>query len=310
MDDHEQDQDELSAYNDTNTDTDIPEEQVLEQQMIPFLGDELTAVLTPGGLIYISLPGMCKALGLLTRGQVRRIKETKSLAKGLRRISLATRGGFQHANCLRVDKVALWLGGIQTNSMKHEEYRLKIEYYQDELAPAATQVFMRVFGVRTAQVIPTTDPLILAMAEQIDTLLSVATFLREHMQALLEASGQISMQLEQAIHFLEAMAERHIETEDRVERIDERTKRLTPAHARDVQELVERIARALMRQTPTLTISVALASVYGRLKTRFRAGSYKEIADERFDAIMAYLREELRKAAGGEGPTQESLFER
>src|SRR6266851_653648 len=189
MDDHEQDQDVLEAHNDDNTDADIPEEQVLAQQMIPFLGDELTAVLTPGGLIYISLPGMCKALGLLTRGQVRRIKETKSLAKGLRHIPLATRGGFQHANCLRVDKVALWLGGIQTNSMKNEEYRLKIEYYQDELAPAATQVFMRVFGVRTAQIIPTTDPLILAMAEQIDTLLSVATFLREHMQALLEASG-------------------------------------------------------------------------------------------------------------------------
>jgi hypothetical protein len=57
-----------------------------------------------------------------------------------------------------------------------------------------------------------------------------------------------------------------------------------------------------------MTISVALATVYGKLKTRFRAGSYKEIPDERFDAVMAYLREELRKAAGGEGPTQESLF--
>ncbi len=52
MDDHEQDQDVLEAHNDNNTDADILEEQVLEQQMIPFLGDELTAVLTPGGLIY------------------------------------------------------------------------------------------------------------------------------------------------------------------------------------------------------------------------------------------------------------------
>src|SRR6266699_3981951 len=121
MDDHEQD---IEA---NDTDIDIPEEQVIEQQIVPFLGDDLAAALTPGGIIYISLPGMCKALGLLTRGQIRRIRETKSLTKGLRRIPLATRGGFQHANCLRVDKVALWLGGIQTNSMKNEEYRLKIE---------------------------------------------------------------------------------------------------------------------------------------------------------------------------------------
>ncbi len=36
--------------------------------------------------------------------------------------------------------------------------------------------------------------------------------------------------------------------------------------------------------------------------------SYKEIPDERFDAVMAYLREELHKEASGERPTQESLF--
>lgn len=109
MEDHEQDQDALEA-NDTNgSDTDILEEQVIEQQIVPFLGDDLTAALTPGGIIYISLPGICKALGLLTRGQVRRIRETKSLARGLRRIPLATPGGIQRLNCLRVDKVAFGL---------------------------------------------------------------------------------------------------------------------------------------------------------------------------------------------------------
>jgi len=29
---------------------------------------------------------------------------------------------------------------------------------------------------------------------------------------------------------------------------------------------------------------------------------------KRFEEVMAYLREELRKATGGEGPTQGSLF--
>ena len=95
-------------------------------------------------------------------------------------------------------------------------------------------------------------------------------------------------------------------------RIDERTKRLTPAHAREVQLLVERIARVLKKQSTTTTLSLAHAMIYGRLKTRFRADSYKEIPDERderFEEVMAYLREELRKATGGEGPTQGSLFD-
>jgi P22_AR N-terminal domain len=308
MEDHEQEQDALEA-NDTNgSDADIPEEQAIEQQIVPFLGDELAAALTPGGVIYISLPGMCKALGLLTRGQVRRIKETKSLAKGLRRIPLATRGGFQHANCLRVDKVSLWLGGIQTNSMKNEEYRLKIEYYQDELAPAATQVFMRVMGLRTRDIIPSSDPQIVALADQVDTLTEITTLVREHMETLLEAQGHTSMQLEQAIHLLEALTNRQEVTENQVAKIDERTKRLTTAHGKAVQETVDLIAIAIEKQSPHITTQLAHSMVYGRLKKRFRARSYIEIPDERFDEVMAYLRQEYRKITGGDLPQQGGLF--
>src|SRR5260370_4048504 len=171
-------------------DADVQEEQAIEQQMIPFLEDELAAALTSSGMIYVTLPGMCKALGLDTAGQLQRIKRTKALEKGLRLIPLSTpRRGLQQISCLRVDKVALWLAGIQSGSIKQEAYRVKIEYYQEELAPVATQVFLRVFGLPTTQIVPTRDPEILALAEQIDTLTDVTTFLREHMQGLLEAQG-------------------------------------------------------------------------------------------------------------------------
>ncbi len=46
---------------------DIPEEQATEQQLVPFMGDDLTASMAAGGSIYISLPGMCAALGLSTQ---------------------------------------------------------------------------------------------------------------------------------------------------------------------------------------------------------------------------------------------------
>jgi hypothetical protein len=306
MEDHDQDALEVSDTN--GFDADIPEEQVIEQQLVPFLGDELTAALTPGGIIYISLPGICKALGLLTRGQVRRIKETNSLAKGLRRIPLATRGGLQQINCLRVDKVALWLGGIQTNSMKNEEYRLKVEYYQDELAPAATQVFMRVIGLRTRDIIPSTDPQIVALADQVDTLTEITLLVREYMETLLEAQGRTSMHLEQAITLLEALSTRQDATETQVAQIDERTQRLTSAHTLDVQEAVKPVARALMKHMPTTSEDKAFAMIYGRLKKRFRVGTYKEIPDERFDEAMAYLRQELRKYTGGNLPEQGNLL--
>jgi len=302
-----------TADQESNTSTDdeaVPEEQVSRQELIPFFGDELAAAMTPAGTIYIGIPGMCKAFGLNAQPQVSRIRRTKSLFRGLRRMPLlAKRGGSQPTYCLRVDKVALWIGGIETSRMQNEEFQAKVDAYQEELAPAATQVFMRFVGLSTSQIVPTQDPLILALAEQIDTLTDIAGFLREHMEALLEAQGQVSMQLQQAVQLLEGLAGRQITTEKQVAKIDERTKRLTPQHTRQVQATVERIAVASTKQSPQLSLAQAHAFIYGRLKSRFQVGSYKETPDERFNELMTYLREELHKITDGERPTQEGLFE-
>jgi P22_AR N-terminal domain/ORF6C domain len=301
MDEQDQDQE-------TTDDNNIPEEEVSQQEIIPFMGDELAAALTPGGIVYISLPGVCKALGLTVQPQMLRIKRTRSLLRGLRQMPLSTRGGSQRTYCLRVDKVALWLGGIETTRMRNEEFRLKIDAYQEELAPAATQVFMRVAGLRTRDIISSSDPQIIALADQVDTLTEITTLVREHMETLLEAQGRTSMQLEQAVHLLEALTNRQDVTEDQVAKIDERTKRLTTAHGKTVQETVNFIAVALEKQSPNITSQLAHSIIYGRLKKRFRARSYIEIPDERFDEVMSYLRQEYRRITGGDLPEQGNLF--
>lgn len=271
-----------------------------------------------GGAIYITLSGMCRALGLGTQAQFQRIQRTPTLLKGLRVMPLETRGGLQAVNCLRVDKVALWLAGVETARVK-PQFRAKIEAYQEELAPVATQVFLRVAGLSTAQLVPTpADPQVAALAEQIDTLTSVVAFLREHMEAVLEASGQVSgfsLRLDQAIGLLESLAERQetvqeatearlTETQAQLARIDKRTQRLTPAHARAAQEMVDR----MVRETKHLPVPLTYATIYGRLKHRFRAGSNKEIADGRFDDLMAFLRDELSRATSGKAAEQAPLF--
>lgn len=289
------------------------EEQAVEQQLIPFMGDELAAALTSTGSIYITLPAMCSALGLDLKGQMQRIKRTRVLASGLRLIPLRTSGGTQRINCLRVDKVALWLAGVQTDRIK-PQFRGKIEAYQEELAPVATQVFLRLAGISTVALVPTGDEKLTAMAEQLDSLLDVATYLREHMEALLETVRPVTgfaPQLDQAVRLLEslagehdAMGKRQEAMEGRLAQVDERTQRLTPARAREVQTFVER----MVRQTKNLPAPLTFSLVYGRLKHKFRAGSYSEIPDERFGEVMAYLHEELRQALGGTAPAQGSLF--
>lgn len=299
-------EDQAHAALEARRDLEIPREQAVEQKPVPFLGDELAAAITAGGAIYVSLPGMCRALGLGTQAQLQRILRTSSLARGVRMIPLATRGGEQLVNCLRVDKVALWLAGIETGRVKPPS-RAKIEAYQDELAPVATQVFLRMAGIAPTQLVPASaDPQIQALAEQIETLTDVVTFLREHLEAMLASVNQvagITLRLDQAIALVEALAVRQDTTETLATKTDERTQHLTPAHARTVQELVDR----MVRETQRLPMPLTHAIVYGRLKDRFRAGSYKAIPDKRYDEVLAYLREELRRATSGEAPEQGSM---
>lgn len=308
----EDDEQTLGDANDTDdtSGADVPEEQPIEQQLIPFMGDELAAAMTAGGTIYITFAGMCTALGLNVRGQAQRVQRTRSLRLALRRIPLETRGGLQRINCLRVDKLALWLAGVQTNQIK-PQFRAKIEAYQDELAPLATQVFMRVLGIQSAPQPPTaptvTSAEIAEIKGQIETLYGVANLLQEHLAGLLSLPGQVTGlndQMGQALSMLEALAERQESAESQIAHIDERTQRLTPAHARTVQDEINRMVQDTKRLATPLTYTI----IYGRLKHRWRVSTYKEIADEQYGAVMTYLREELRRALAGEAPEQGSLF--
>jgi hypothetical protein len=136
----------------------------------------------------------------------------------------------------------------------------------------------------------------------------ITALLRDYFETLLEAQGQTSMQLDQAIRLLEALTDRQGMTEMQVAKIDERTQRLTSAHGQDVQEIVNLIVTAIVKHSPNVTPQLAHAMVYGRLKKRFHVRSYIEIPDERFDEVMAYLRGVLRTFSSGDLPGQGRLF--
>ena len=219
----------------------IAEETAIDQRIVPFMGDELVAAITPSDAIYISLNGLCSALGIVARSQMNRIQRTPALAKGLRRIPLETRGGIQPTNCLRLDKVALWIGGLEPSRIK-PQFRAKIEAYQDELAPVAMRIFMRVMGIANTNM-PTTDPRLIALAEQYDVLMSAATFISEHMEDFARLPGQVqgvSDQLAQAVQLLESLAQQQTETATQVQKLaQEQT--LTSAQKQHIKDAVQRI---------------------------------------------------------------------
>lgn len=143
--------------------------------------------------------------------------------------------------------------------------------------------------------------------EQITDLTAVINLLREHLETLLALPVQVadlSVQVGETRTLVESLAARQDTTETHLAAVDARTQRLTPAHARAVQEMVNRIVRETRHSATPFTY----ATIYGKLKTRFQAGSYNEIADSRFDELIAWLREALSNATNGEAPEQGSLF--
>lgn len=272
-------------------------EDAIDQRIVPFMGDDLVAAMTANETIYISLGAMCTALGVSGKAQTERIQRTPTLTKGLRRIPLKTAGGTQRINCLRVDRVALWLAGIEPSRVR-PQFRAKIEAYQDELAPVAMRVFMRVMGLSTAPA-ATPDPRLAALAEQYDVLMAAATFIAEHMESL----TAIPDQLAQAVTLLESLAAQQQETTAAVQRLTSE-QRLTDAQKHHVKEAVQRI----VDDTAGTPRALTHGQVYGAIFHRFHVTAYADLPAARYEEVMAFLRDLWKRATTGKTPEQGSLF--
>ncbi len=273
----------------------IPEESVARQEVIPFQGDDLAAAMTTAGEIYVTLASVCNAIGLSPRPQLRRILNSPPLAKGLRRIPLKTAGGTQRVNCLRVDRVALWLAGVESNKVK-AQFRAKIEAYQDELAPVATRVFMRTLGITAPAIV---DPRLAALAEQYDVLMAAAAFIADHMHDLAALPGQVqgvSGQLDQAVQLLESLA-------GDVQQL-KREQTITPAQKQHISDAVQRI----VADSAGKPGEMKQGQVYGALYRHFHVSGYAEIPAARYDAVLTFLRDLWKRATTGTTPEQNSLF--
>jgi hypothetical protein len=216
---------------------------------------------------------------------------------------------------LSLDVLPGYLFTIDENRIKPEA-RDDVILFQRECVKALAEHFAHkrrdaLPALAAPQALSLADPQLAEIAEQLDTLTSVMLFMREHLQdqqtQLMENNQQInavSMRLDDAVALLESLAARQTTAETTIARIDERTARLTPAHARAIQEQVDR----MVQETRRLPAPLSHFIIYGRLKRRFRASSYREIADERYEQILDFLFEELRRALAGETPEQGSLF--
>ncbi len=298
----------------------------------------------------VPLRQFCDYLGVDWSAQRQRLVRDEVLAAEMLRIAVTNeqlprkRGYYNRpVICLPLEVLPGWLFNISPTRVK-PALQEKVQRYRRLCYRALWRAFQRgeLFPVEEPTVVegsvsavaPPHDPRVVALSEQIETLSAIVELMQEHKASLLAEVGAmavveanqrqlltrtdlISSQLDYVVTLLEGLVGRQETlvgrqetTETKVAKIDERTAHLTPAHAKYVHEMVDRIVQEIDRRSPGSTLNYArvYAQVYGRFKRYFRVAKYDQVADERFEEVKAWLQEELRRVRSGILPEQESLF--
>ena len=239
---------------------------VVEQREVEFYGDELTAVRSEDGQIYVAVSQMCQALGIDTQAQTRRIQRLEVLAQGFKGVAkMATPGGVQRGYVLRVDLVPLWLSGIRTSAVS-EDVRPKLERFQREAAKVLWEAFQQ--GRLTADL-------------DFDALLaqdSPEAQAYKMAQAVLQlARNQLLMRSQLADH------EQRLETIEA--QLSDTGRNVTPDQASQISQAVKAVALALGKKTSRNEFG----AVYGELYRKFGITGYKMLPARRFDEAMKFL---------------------
>ncbi len=173
-----------------------------EQRRVALIDtDEILAVRTEDGDIYIPLRKMCGNLGIARVGQVRRICTDEVMAEGLRDVRVRTPArGVQTMQCLRLDVVPFWLAGVEPSRVK-ADLRDRLIAYKRWIVRRVWDAFSAETGLdqafqttSSAAAVPSQEMTL----EQIAQLgYAIATLARQQLayeHELVEMRGQLSPQ--------------------------------------------------------------------------------------------------------------------
>lgn len=232
----------------------------IEQKQVVFYEDEITAVRTEDGTVYVALPPLCNALGIDWSAQRRRILRDVVLSESAKSIMVDTPArGQQETTCLPLDYLSGFLFGIAPNRVR-AELRDRIIRYQRECYRVLAEAFQS--GRLTSEIVSDSPA---AIAYQMAT--AVAELARSQMQLETAVADH-----NQRLELIEAQ-------------LGNSGRYITQDQASQISQAVKAVAMVLSKKLQ----SNQYGSVYGEMYRRFSITSYKMLPAARFEDCMQWL---------------------
>jgi len=255
---------------------------VREQRQIEVLGDQILAVQTVTGDIFIPFRLLCDLLGLSRPAQVRRIQRDDELRPDLQEIILTTPGGSQTIQALRVDVVPFWLAGVTVSKVK-PELQDKIRAYRRWVVRKVYEAFLAELSEPPAVAGGETSPsATLAALIQVRDMGRAITQMAEAQMALEQRQGVTEARLDQAAGVVGDIRRRLLQVEARLDPHNI----VTATEAATISAQVKALGLLLTERDPSKN---HFGGIFSELYRRCGVTEYRSIRRDQYEEVLQFL---------------------
>ena len=267
------------------------------QRTIDFYGDPITVVVMPDDEVYVPIRPIAEFLGLDWSSQLQRIRRDDVLTN--RTITLlvtTTDESRRDMVCLPLDLLPGWLFGISASRVRGE-LAPKLNRYREECFRVLWRSFqaetLAAIGTRERQSSPSSGlihirEMGLAIAQMAEQQLALEQRVTTHAE-----------RLDKAAQVIRAFDRRLGTLEDQLHP----AAYVTDAQAADVAAAVKALAELLTTRDASKN---HYQGVFAELYRRFRVSSYKQLPQDQYAAVLAFLAD-WTTSVGRTGPTLPAL---
>lgn len=257
----------------------------IEQKMIIFYDDQLTAVLVDVDgrqVVYVPLRSICDYLGVDWSGQRQRILRDAVLSDVVSGVVITpTPLDNRYANpqemlCIPLDYLNGFLFGINANRVK-VEIRERLIRYQKECYRVLADAFLETSVADDDWM--TTNPETRAALEQIREMGQAVARMADEQLRIMSRLDKAAIVVGQHSRRITAL-ERQLSPRDAI----------TEEQSADIAEKVKAIAMALTEQDSSKN---HFQAIFSELYRRFRVSGYKNIRQSQYHAVLDFLDEWL-----------------